>query len=284
MPRVTLALSLFLLPVLTGCLSPEEAAVRDARRAAEEAHAVALRSHAEAQAALAQAQDAAAQAQLEAQAARARVEQVVQAAESQAVQAQAEAVAHGAQAEQAARQAQAKAAELQAGARAGSVGAPASSAPKATWPAADPADVGTIEALVGALYDVISGPAGAPRDWSRMASLFHPSQGRLMPAVPRPDGSVGVQAMTPDDYRRLAEPMFQREGFFERERFRIEERYGDIAHVFSTYETRREVDGDVWQRGINSLQLLWDGSRWWVLSITWSSETDGRPLPERYLG
>jgi hypothetical protein len=134
-----------------------------------------------------------------------------------------------------------------------------------------------------ALYDVISGPAGEPRDWDRMASLFHPTEGRLTAVGPRADGSLAALAMTPAVYRERAEPLFDRQGFHEAELSRVEERFGPIAHVFSTYVTRASAEGDVLQRGINSLQLLNDGARWSILSITWSAESPGQPIPERYL-
>ena len=48
-------------------------------------------------------------------------------------------------------------------------------------PAAKPADVNSVDAIITALYSVISGPKGQPRDWDRMRSLFLPSA-RLIPA------------------------------------------------------------------------------------------------------
>lgn len=151
------------------------------------------------------------------------------------------------------------------------------------WPEADPADVASIDALMTALYDVISGPAGQPRDWDRMASLFHPTQGRLTAVGPRADGGVGALAMSPAEYRARAAPLFERQGFVEAELARVEERFGPMAHVFSTYETRESADSDVLQRGINSLQLLFDGERWSILSIAWSAESPAQPIPARYL-
>ncbi|HEV2130001.1 MAG TPA: hypothetical protein VGR27_02805 [Longimicrobiaceae bacterium] len=148
-------------------------------------------------------------------------------------------------------------------------------------PAANPADVASIEAIVGALYDVISGPVGQQRDWNRMRSLFIPG-GRLMPTGLRAGGATGIRLLEVNDYIALSGPVLERMGFQEREIARRVEQFGHIAHVFSTYEGRAEADGMV-VRGINSIQLLNDGSRWWVVSVYWQAERPDSPLPEKYL-
>jgi hypothetical protein len=162
---------------------------------------------------------------------------------------------------------------------------PATPATQATaTPApARPADVGTIDGLVAALYDVISGPAGQPRDWNRMRSLFAP-EGRLMIVAPRPDGSYALRTMAVDDYIARNSKAFATTGFFEREAARTSEVFGQVAHVFSTYESRRaNTDAKPFQRGINSIQLVNDGKRWWIVNLVWRAEDAGLPLPERYL-
>ena len=151
-------------------------------------------------------------------------------------------------------------------------------------PAADPADVESPEALVAAVYDVISGPAGVARDWERFRSLFAP-EGRLIPSGRRPDGSAGYAVWTVEEYVEGASRAFSDSGFFEREIHAEAERYGDMAHVWSTYESRRSRDNaEPFQRGINSFQLWFDGERWWVLQIFWHAEREGAPIPERYGG
>lgn len=157
-------------------------------------------------------------------------------------------------------------------------------APQPERPVADPADVGSLDAILAAVYDVISGPAGEPRDWDRMASLFHPSA-RLMPVGRRAaDAPFDVFPLTPDEYRERSAPAFAEQGFFEQEIGRRTERFGHIAHVFSTYAARRELsDAEPFMRGVNSIQALWDGERWWILSILWDPERPDQPLPERYL-
>ncbi|MCA1247220.1 hypothetical protein [Massilia sp. MS-15] len=158
---------------------------------------------------------------------------------------------------------------------------PAPAAPG--MPAARPADVASIDAIVAALYDVISGPAGAARDWNRMRSLFAP-EGRMGAVGARPDGSYVFRAMTPDDYIARNTKAFATMGFFESEKARTVETYGQIAHVFSTYEARHaKDDAQPFVRGINSIQLIHDGKRWYVLSLVWRAEDAKLPLPERYL-
>jgi hypothetical protein len=148
-------------------------------------------------------------------------------------------------------------------------------------PAATPEDVASIDAIVAALYEVISGPAGQARDWNRLRSLFIPG-GRLMPTGPRPDGAVGVRLLEVNDYIALVGPQLERVGFRELEIARHVERFGHIAHVFSTYEGHMETEPTV-IRGINSIQLLNDGTRWWLISVFWEAERPDNPIPDRYL-
>lgn len=150
-----------------------------------------------------------------------------------------------------------------------------------TSPRAAPADVESIDAIITALYDVISGPVGQARNWNRMRSLFIPG-GRLMPAGLRPGGGIGMRVLTANDYIAVSGPQLERMGFRERELARRTERFGHIAHVFSTYEYGTETDATV-VRGINSIQLLNDGTRWWVVSLFWEAERPDNPLPPEYL-
>ena len=147
-----------------------------------------------------------------------------------------------------------------------------------------PEDVSSIDAIVAALYDVISGPAGQKRDWDRFHGLFAPGA-RLIPTGRRADGTQVMRMLTPDEYAANSGPMLERNGFFEREIGRRTEQFGGIAHVFSTYDSKRlATDSAPFARGINSIQLLNDGKRWWVVTIFWDSERPDNPLPARYLG
>ena len=153
-------------------------------------------------------------------------------------------------------------------------------------PAAQPEDVESIDAILNAVYDVISGPAGEARDWDRMRSLFLP-EARLIPSGQAQDGSTRYRVWSIEEYISTAGGQLESNGFFEREAYRIEERFGNIAHVFSTYESFRTEDemeaGAHFVRGINSFQLLFDGDRWWVLQVYWQAETPDQPIPDQYL-
>jgi hypothetical protein len=149
-------------------------------------------------------------------------------------------------------------------------------------PTANPADVNSIDSIIAAVYDVISGPAGKKRDWDRMRSLFVPGA-HLIPTGPRQAGGYGSRNLTVDDYITRGGPMLEKDGFFESEIARKTDTFGNIAHAFSTYESRHKVDEKPFARGINSFQLMNDGKRWWVVTIFWQGEDEKNPLPEKYL-
>ncbi len=148
-------------------------------------------------------------------------------------------------------------------------------------PAAAAADVASIDAIVSALYDVISGPAGQARDWSRFRSLFVPTA-RMIPTGPRADGQHALRLMVPNDYIASSGPLLLDKGFHERELSRRVEQFGHIAQVFSSYEAH-VVKDDHRMRGINSIQLMNDGKRWWIVSLMWEAESDTLKLPAEFL-
>ncbi len=148
-------------------------------------------------------------------------------------------------------------------------------------PTASHEDVATIDGIMEALYDVISGPAGQARNWDRFRSLFL-AEARLIPTGFR-DGAATASLWTPEDYVAMAGSSLEENGFFEIEIGRVEERFENIAHVFSTYQSRRTADGDVIQRGINSIQLTWDGERWWIVNIMWRGVGPHAEIPAKYL-
>jgi hypothetical protein len=144
-------------------------------------------------------------------------------------------------------------------------------------PAAKPDDVKSVDSLLAALYDVISGPAGE-RDWNRFRSLFMPNA-RLTSAEKTPDGAVRVRPSSVEDYVRLGGNYFLKNGFFEKPIVSRVETFGNVAQVFSSYESRHAPGEAPFARGINSLQMLSDGKRWWVVNILWDEERPDNPLP-----
>ena len=155
-------------------------------------------------------------------------------------------------------------------------------APAAAF-AARPADVASVDAIMAALYDVVSGPAGKVRDWDRLRSLFV-ADGKMGVVGAKHGGGYSHRSMTVDDYIARAIKPFSEMGFFETELARTTDSFGQVSHVFSTYEARKAPsDAKPFVRGINSLQLYNDGSRWWVISLLWRAEDDKLSLPEKYL-
>lgn len=146
---------------------------------------------------------------------------------------------------------------------------------------ARPADVASRDAIVAALYDSISGPAG-DRDWDRFRSLFIP-EAQLIATRKKKDGTLGYKSMTVQGYVDNAGKYFKEHGFYEREVSRKIEAFGSVTHIFSTYESRQTKDGQPFERGINSIQLYNDGSRWWVVDVYWAAETPENPIPDQYL-
>lgn len=151
-------------------------------------------------------------------------------------------------------------------------------------PPADSADVASLDGIVHAVYDVISGDSGQARNWDRMRSLMAPGA-RLIPTFRRRDGSgYAIRQLSVDEYIQAASPAFARGGFFEREVARRSETFGQIVQLFSTYESRHHAgDAQPFERGINSFQLYNDGHRWWIVTIFWQGESTGAPIPARYL-
>ncbi len=142
----------------------------------------------------------------------------------------------------------------------------------------------SIDAILGAVYEVISGPAGQERDWERFYTLFVP-EARLIPTGLAPDGSFSLRALTPQEYVDTSSAFLVERGFFESEIHRVVEQFGAIAHVFSTYQAHNSLDDpEPFMRGINSFQLFHDGSRWWVVTIYWGGEREDLPIPRSYGG
>lgn len=149
------------------------------------------------------------------------------------------------------------------------------------WPAANPKDVESVDAIVHAVYDVISGPAG-DRDWNRMRSLFTPDA-RLIPIRKQQDGSFEHKPLTVEEYVQSASSYFEKDGFYESEVARRTEQFGQMAVVFTTYESRHAKGEKPFARGINSMTFYNDGKRWWCLSIIWDAERPDNQIPDKYL-
>jgi hypothetical protein len=144
-----------------------------------------------------------------------------------------------------------------------------------------PEDVSSPDAIIKAMYDTISGPAG-PRNWYRERSLF--LQGaRLIPIGKRVHKDGGLQVMSLEEWIEDAEPFLAETDFYEVEIMRKMNQFGNLIQAFSTYEAKNSEDGAPIARGINSIQLLFREDRWWIVTIMWDNESRDNPIPEEFL-
>lgn len=155
--------------------------------------------------------------------------------------------------------------------------------PTLNWPKARQEDVASVDAIVAAFYAVPGGDPGQARDWDRYRSLFSPDA-RLIPARGNPQGGAMAMFVTTTDYISLNKTYFEKGGFFDREIGRKVESFGHLAHVWSVFESRRgAADAEPYVRGINSIQLMKDGDRWWIVNVFWDFEGPGAEIPAEYL-
>jgi len=145
------------------------------------------------------------------------------------------------------------------------------------------AKVATIDTTIETLYSVISGEKGEARNWELFKHLFH-KDAKLIPSGNNRQGVVGVRYLSADQYIATSGKWLLENGFFEEEIGRKTDRFGNMAQVFSTYESfRSKSETKPFMRGINSIQLLNDGKRWWIINIYWQGETPQQPIPKKYI-
>jgi len=143
--------------------------------------------------------------------------------------------------------------------------------------------VTTIDTTIKTLYDVISGAKGEERDWELMKYLFHPDA-KLIPTGMTKDTIYRAKYMTVEDYITNSSKFLVENGFFEFEINREVQQFGHIAHVFSTYECFKTLDDKkAFMRGMNSIQLIYDNNRWWIINIYWAQESPFNRIPREYL-
>jgi hypothetical protein len=153
------------------------------------------------------------------------------------------------------------------------------------WPKAKPEDVRSVDAIVAALYNVISGGKGQARDWDRMRSLFTPDAA-LIPTRINPTTHIAdTVVLSIDGYIQRSGPTMSANGFFERAIHNEVEQFGNIAQVWSSYESRHDpAEPQPFARGINSIQLLKSGDRYYIVTVYWDSERPDNPISAKYLG
>ena len=158
---------------------------------------------------------------------------------------------------------------------------PAAKAPPVETVAPRPEDVGSVDGVMRAFYEVTNIAPGAPRQWGRDRTLYVPWI-RFVALGPGATGRPAVNVWTHDEFVAASDPLFEK-GFVEREIHRVTRRYGNMVHVDSTYETLTGTGSPVLGRGVNSLDLYFDGQRWWVASVVWQSEDAAHPIPPELL-
>ena len=145
-----------------------------------------------------------------------------------------------------------------------------------------PEEFALLDTVITTLYDTISGPEGI-RDWDRFRELFYPGA-RLLRTIVSPEGEVSMSAMDVQGFIDFADPFLRRHPFYERELVRQIDQFGQIAQLFSTFESSPTPEsGDSLGRGINSVQLWFDGRRWWIMNMLWDDERPSNPIPPEYL-
>jgi hypothetical protein len=143
-----------------------------------------------------------------------------------------------------------------------------------------PEDVGSIDGMIKAWYDIVTVPKGTKPDWARDHTLYTPET-RFLSVDLDKNGKVRGSILDHTMYASGTTP--EAKGFYEQEIHRITHTFGQTAHVYSTYESRHTKDGPVIARGVNSIELFNDGSRWWITYAQWDEERPGNPLPKELL-
>ena len=152
------------------------------------------------------------------------------------------------------------------------------------WPKANPEDVNSIRAIVGAFFDAISAPAGGTLNRDRLRALFVPG-GRIEIPQPAWKGSpADVIFLTPDQYADSSDSQTAKTGFFDHLLAIQIQHFGLMAHVYTSYESRKnQSDPNPFVRGVKSIELLNSASRWYIVQVSWDRESPGNPIPDRYL-
>ena len=137
-------------------------------------------------------------------------------------------------------------------------------------------DVATLDGILAAFYDVISARRGPAPMGARPDALHFGCSLRFARVRRRAHPSPRLRS---SGLRGRDEFLLFSKGFFENEIHRSAVRFGNFTQVLSTYESRNTADGPVIARGINSVQLFWDGHRWWIAGAVWDDERPDNPIP-----
>ncbi|HEY4323023.1 MAG TPA: hypothetical protein VGN20_03530 [Mucilaginibacter sp.] len=143
-------------------------------------------------------------------------------------------------------------------------------------------NVGTLDGIMKAYYDVVTVKKGEKASYER-DSLIHWPNVNVGWGGKTKAGKSTFHYVSLKEYHRLSDPALERDGFDEREISRKVEKFGSIYHVWSTYESRNIANGPVIERGINSIELFYDGTRFWILGWFFDGERKDNLIPAEYL-
>lgn len=133
----------------------------------------------------------------------------------------------------------------------------------------------TLTQLTHALDAAVSGPVG--KDRSCMRALFAP-QAQLTVIAPGVDGAAKLSVMTVEEWIAHVKASSTPEFYEQQVKVRTE-RFGHLAHLWSTYVLRLKPDAAPRVRGINSIQAVRNGGQWQIAGILWQAETADEKLP-----
>ena len=144
-------------------------------------------------------------------------------------------------------------------------------------------DVSSIDGIIKAYYEVVSGPAGQPRQWERDATLYIPNV-RFVIITEDAEGNATAKSMTHQEFADSSDASLGGKAFYEHEKHRVIHRVGSIAHVLITGEQATAPNGPFTVSGLDSLELLWDGKRWWIAGANlWEINAKKHPMPAEFL-
>ncbi len=144
-------------------------------------------------------------------------------------------------------------------------------------------NVSSVDSIVSSIYQIVSGEKGEERDWELHKTIFHP-EARIITNYVDENGEYQIYFLSVDEYMDQYKDYFKNNFLFERDVNREIERFGNMAHVFSTFESyEKSGDSIPYKKGTASIQLYNDGERWYVLNMYYKNESENEKVPERYL-
>jgi hypothetical protein len=144
-------------------------------------------------------------------------------------------------------------------------------------------DTKTVQNILDAYYDCISGPIGEQRDFKRLKNLFHPEARLIYSNWNQETGKAYLLVFKTIDEFITKLDYLDKKGFYEHEVSNITHSFSTVTQVFSTYRFRVEDKSIPDGQGITSYDIFYDGNRYWILSMFWAAENDKYKVPEQYL-